>query len=717
MKAIWKRELQSYFYTPVGYVFVGVFLLVSSILFFLTILQQHSGDLPTFIGQMSYLWMLLSPVLTMRLLAEERQRKTDQLLLTSPVSLTGIVTGKFLAAATVLLATAGLTLVYAAVVAVYGQVFPGELTVNYLGFILQGCAFTAMDMYLSGCAATPVSAAVLGFGANFLLWMIDMLRDQISVKWIAEGLAFLSLYNRNEAFLMGQMTPAGMIYEISFTILFLAMTVHHLENRRNPWGGGGQDGRWKRNGIRAGILVFMTAALAAVNICVTTLEKDKGWRMDYSFNGITTQSETTREVLKELKDPVHIYALFPKGQEDAPLMELLDRYAAVSPLITWEQSDPGLNPALVTRFSTKTESVTGDSLIVYCEKTGRWRILSPAEFISLSMDPKTGTYSYAGYTYERAITSALVYVTREEIPRITIIQGHGELDGETLQAFTDLMTRNHYEVVYRNLAEPEYEPDPAELMAFFSPMRDISGAELEKLQRFTEAGGCILITCDYSDPVGEMPNYSSLLRSYGFLPREGIVVAEAEDSSHYYNNIRIDLIPEMLSTDVTMDLVASGANTVLMPGSRAFETPGGTDRNLMVFPVLQSGEKAYLKQLSPDMTSIEKTAGDPSGPFTLALQAQRVTAGGYISRAFLCGSSGMMTEEQIYAMTDAQQLILRMTEHLTGQSGSNLEIMGKSAVRPALSARGNGMGSVIVTVMPLAVLMAAAIVLLRRKNR
>ncbi|MBR2601589.1 MAG: Gldg family protein, partial [Clostridia bacterium] len=531
MKAIWKRELQSYFYTPVGYVFVGVFLLVSSILFFLTILQQHSGDLPTFIGQMSYLWMLLSPVLTMRLLAEERQRKTDQLLLTSPVSLTGIVTGKFLAAATVLLATAGLTLVYAAVVGVYGQVFPGELTVNYLGFILQGCAFTAMDMYLSGCAATPVSAAVLGFGANFLLWMIDMLRDQISVKWIAEGLAFLSLYNRNEAFLMGQMSPAGMIYEISFTILFLAMTVYHLENRRNPLGGGGQDGRWKRCGIRTGILVFMIAALAAVNICMTTLEKDKGWRMDYSFNGITTQSETTREVLKELKDPVHIYALFPKGQEDAPLMELLDRYAAASPLITWEQSDPGLNPALVTRFSTKTESVTGDSLIVYCEKTGRWRILSPAEFISLSMDPETGTYSYAGYTYERAISSALVYVTREEIPRITIIQGHGELDGETLQAFTDLMTRNHYEVVYRNLAEPEYEPDPTELMAFFSPMRDISGAELEKLQRFTETGGCMLITCDYSDPIGEMPNYSSLLRSYGFLPREGIVVAEAEDSS------------------------------------------------------------------------------------------------------------------------------------------------------------------------------------------
>ena len=136
MKAIWKRELQSYFYTPVGYVFLGVFLLISSVLFFLSILRQHSGDLPTFIGQMSYLWMLLSPVLTMRLLAEEHQKKTDQLLVTSPVSQVGIVAGKYLAAVTMLVITAGATLLYVAVVAIYGKIYPAELLVNYLGFLL-----------------------------------------------------------------------------------------------------------------------------------------------------------------------------------------------------------------------------------------------------------------------------------------------------------------------------------------------------------------------------------------------------------------------------------------------------------------------------------------------------------------------------------------------------------------------------------------------------
>ena len=144
MRAIWKRELQAYFLTPTGYVFMGVFLFLSSVMFYLQIMQARSSDLPTFVGQMSYLWMLLSPVLTMRLLAEERQRRTDQLLLTSPVSLSGMVLGKYAAAYTVMAATVVLTLGFVAVVAVYGRVYPAEMAVAYLGFILQGGAFLAL---------------------------------------------------------------------------------------------------------------------------------------------------------------------------------------------------------------------------------------------------------------------------------------------------------------------------------------------------------------------------------------------------------------------------------------------------------------------------------------------------------------------------------------------------------------------------------------------
>ena len=239
MRTIWKREVQSYFYTPVGYIFAGVFLLISSVMFLLTILQQRSGDLPTFIGEMSYLWMLLSPVLTMKLLAEEKQKKTDQLLMTSPVSLPGIVIGKYLAALTVLLATVALTLLFVLIVAIYGQVWLSELAVCYLGFILQGCAFIALDLFISGCVSGPIPAAILAFGANFLIWMTDILAESVQAEWVADTLEFISLYSRNEPFLMGQLSFASVIYDLSFIAAFLALTIWMLDRRRYRGGANG----------------------------------------------------------------------------------------------------------------------------------------------------------------------------------------------------------------------------------------------------------------------------------------------------------------------------------------------------------------------------------------------------------------------------------------------------------------------------------------------
>lgn len=232
MRSIWKRELQGYFFTPVGYVFMGVFLLLSSVMFYTTILQNGSSDLPTFIRLLSYLWMLLCPVLTMRLLAEEKQKRTDQLLLTSPVSLPGIVLGKYLAAMTVMLLSVALTLLFVLIVAIYGQVYPQELLVCYLGFILQGCAFIAIDLFLSGCAGNQVTAAVMAFGANFLLWIMDMLEASVSIEFVRDILSFFSLYARSESFMIGQLSFASAGYFLSITAAFLVLTIHVLDSRR-----------------------------------------------------------------------------------------------------------------------------------------------------------------------------------------------------------------------------------------------------------------------------------------------------------------------------------------------------------------------------------------------------------------------------------------------------------------------------------------------------
>lgn len=236
MTAIWRREMQSYFYTPIGYVFMGVFLMLSSVMFYLQIMAQRSSDLLTFIGQMSYLWMLLSPVLTMRLLAEERQKRTDQLLLTSPVSLPGIVVGKYLAAVTVMAVTTLLTGMFVLIIGIYGEVYPGEMLVGYLGFLLQGCAFAALDLFISGLARNQVTAAVMGFGANFALWMLDMLESAVNIDGLGQVMNFFSLYSRNEPFLMGQLSFASIVYDLSFAAACLVLTIHTLDRRRYQGG-------------------------------------------------------------------------------------------------------------------------------------------------------------------------------------------------------------------------------------------------------------------------------------------------------------------------------------------------------------------------------------------------------------------------------------------------------------------------------------------------
>lgn len=232
MLIIYKRELQSYFHTPIGYVFIGTFLALAGGLFYMQILQPLSGELLIFLSQLTVLFMLLSPVLTMRLLCEERQKGTDRLLLTSPVSLFSVVLGKYLAAATVLLLAIALTNVYVGIMALYGTVYTGEWLVGYLGFALQGLSFLALDLLVTCFAKNQVSAAVAAFAANLALWMLDLLSSSAPYAWMANTLNFLSLYQRYQPFVLGQLSFSSLVYFVCFTALCVAATMRALDARR-----------------------------------------------------------------------------------------------------------------------------------------------------------------------------------------------------------------------------------------------------------------------------------------------------------------------------------------------------------------------------------------------------------------------------------------------------------------------------------------------------
>ncbi len=242
MLAIWKREVQNYFLTPIGYVFMGIFLLVGGIFFFLYNILSASSDLSTMFGNLSYLFMLAVPILTMKLLSEEKRNKSDQLLLTSPRSIWDIVLGKFMAACTVLLATMVITLLYVIVIAVYsndiltGGVHFGLIVSNYVGFFLLGCGYIAIGTLMSALTENQVSAAVLTLGVNMLLQIIESILPQITLpdglSFLTTGFSWLSMYTRYYEFAAGIISIANVFYYISLCGVILFLAVRVIDKRR-----------------------------------------------------------------------------------------------------------------------------------------------------------------------------------------------------------------------------------------------------------------------------------------------------------------------------------------------------------------------------------------------------------------------------------------------------------------------------------------------------
>ncbi len=240
MIAVWKRELQSYFLTPIGYVFIGMYLLINGIFFFVYNLLSGSSDLSTLFSNSVYVFMLIVPILTMRLLSEERKSRTDQLLLTSPCSLSSMVFGKFLAAATVLFIAMLFTGIYVIIVALYASPYPLTIVSSYIGSFLIGCCYIAVGVLMSALTENQVSAAVLTFGVNLFLQILESISSAITIpdfgiirfSLLNSVLNWLSMNSRYLQFTSGIISFANILYFISICGILLFLSVRIIDRRR-----------------------------------------------------------------------------------------------------------------------------------------------------------------------------------------------------------------------------------------------------------------------------------------------------------------------------------------------------------------------------------------------------------------------------------------------------------------------------------------------------
>lgn len=232
MWAVFKREVQSYFFSPLGYVIIGFFLLVSGFFFTANNIFPMNSSFNAVLGNTSFIFMMLVPILTMRLLSEEKKTKTDQMLITSPLSLTAIVLGKYLAAVSVFLTTLVISFVYPIILLTLGQPSVGEIVAGYIGFFLMGCTFISVGLFISALTENQITAATSTFGVLLLLWVIDWVVPNINNPAVVSTLEWLSVLKRFSSFMMGVLSPSPIIYYLSFSALFVFLTIRVIEKRR-----------------------------------------------------------------------------------------------------------------------------------------------------------------------------------------------------------------------------------------------------------------------------------------------------------------------------------------------------------------------------------------------------------------------------------------------------------------------------------------------------
>ena len=232
MKAILKRELKSYFASPIGYVCVAVLLALSGLLYLQVMSYGSSSNIYVVYTNMFTFSMMVIPILTMKSMSDEQKNKTDQALLTAPVSVTSIVLGKFIAAFIVYAIAMTGTLLPCVAISMFGSPSWGEVFGYYLGSLFYGAAMIAIGVFISSLTVSQVIAAIATFAVSIFILMMSQISNMVSGTFLAKIVEWLSFDSRYSYFTDGIFNISSAVFFLSVVAIFVFLTARRLESKR-----------------------------------------------------------------------------------------------------------------------------------------------------------------------------------------------------------------------------------------------------------------------------------------------------------------------------------------------------------------------------------------------------------------------------------------------------------------------------------------------------
>ncbi len=606
MTAIYKRELCSIFHSVIGYVFMAVIMFFTGLYFLAVNLGSGYPYFAYTLSSIVFITMLVIPILTMRIMTEDKKQNTDQLLYTAPVSIGRIIIGKYLSLLTTFLVPLAIMCLYPLILLTFGSVPMLETYTAILGFALFGAACLAIGMFMSSITDNQIVAAILTLVMLFIGYMMKGIIGLLftSENIITKILHCYDISSHITSYFSGSFSLKDTLYFITLIILFLFFTYQIVQKKR--WSVVTK--RIRRGAFSSSLIIAVTAVAVLANYGVGLIP-DSYTVFDVTDEQIYHITDQTRAVLSSLKEDVTLYVTASESTQDETVGRTLSQYADGSSHIKVEYKDPSLFPSFA---STYTEGeLTGNSIIV--ESAKRYKTIDYNSLFTTEIDYSTYQENVTGYDAEGQLTSAIDYVTSDSLSKMYVIAGHNELDLPA--GLTSQIEKENIETETINLFDHDTLPEDAACVFVSAPTTDYTKEDAQKLLTYLEAGGHAIVINSWNET--DMPNFDSIWEAYGIHLADGIVV---EGDSNYYHQNPYYLLPEISGSAITSSLYGNN-RYIFMPYAQGITTDESPRDTLTIEQILTTSDKAYLKTDPTNMTTYEKESDDVDGPFALGVFA------------------------------------------------------------------------------------------------